>query len=260
MDRISFPLLLTQVEENSRMENQANRSVPLISVIVPAHNAGKFLAAAIDSIFAQDYRPIEVILVDDGSTDNTAAIAQSYPDVRYAYGEKQGSAVARNTALTLSSGEFIAFLDADDLWSPNKLTVQAKYLIEHPEVNCVNGKVGNFLEPQMACPAWVDSETLSHSTHAVQLGAILVRRSLFDTVGLFNPSYLQGEDLEWFFRIKEPHIPIISMEETVVLRRIHASNISHNQSTQAQMRLRMMKESLDRKRKLAQSATRGETQ
>jgi glycosyltransferase involved in cell wall biosynthesis len=112
----------------------------LVSVIVPAHNAEKFLAEALASILAQDYRPIEVIVVDDGSTDGTATIAQAYTDVRYVFQKKQGAAAARNAGLAICSGALIAFLDADDLWVPNKLSRQSAYLDEHPEAVCVSGK------------------------------------------------------------------------------------------------------------------------
>ena len=110
------------------MENGSTALPQLISVIVPVYNGEKFLGDALASIFAQDYRPIEVIVIDDGSTDRTRAIAQSYPEVQYSYQDKQGSAVARNTGIENSRGELIAFLDADDLWIYNKLFIQAAYI------------------------------------------------------------------------------------------------------------------------------------
>ena len=100
----------------------------------------------------------------------------------------------------------------------------------------------------MTCPPWIDSDSLLKSSDFIQLGAILVRRSLFETVGKFNSTYLQGQDLEWFFRVKESGIPVGYITDTVLLRRIHDKNISHNHSDQAKRRLRMLKESIDRKR------------
>jgi glycosyltransferase involved in cell wall biosynthesis len=223
----------------------------LVSVIVPAHNAEKFLADALASIFAQDYRPIEVIVVDDGSTDGTATIAQAYTDVRYVFQKKQGAAAARNAGLAICRGALIAFLDADDLWAPNKLSRQTAYLDGHPEAVCVSGKMRNFLEPETECPAWVEPGTLVKSVDVPSFCTILARRSLFEAVGSLNNRYLQGEDLEWFFRVKESGIQVHTINETVLLRRIHPGNISHNLKTQAQMLLRMLKESIDRKRAAA---------
>ena len=98
----------------------------MISVIVPAYNGEKYLARALESILAQDYRPIEIVVVDDGSTDNTASIARSYREVRYVYQAHQGLPAARNTGLANCTGELISFLDADDYWPPNKLQIQSR--------------------------------------------------------------------------------------------------------------------------------------
>ena len=230
------------------MEKDPTAVKPLISVIVPVHNGERYLGEALASIFAQDYRPIEVIVVDDGSTDSTCTIARSYHEVRYIYEEKQGSAVARNTGIDNSKGELIAFLDADDIWLPNKLSIQTAYMTKYPEAGYVYGRLKNFLEKGITCPTWVDPSSLLQASYAIQLGTILSRRSLFDTVGKFNPTYLQGQDTEWFLRVKESGIPMRRQTETVLLRRVHDSNISHDQSTVMQRRLRMLKESIDRKR------------
>jgi glycosyltransferase involved in cell wall biosynthesis len=230
------------------MEN-GSRAVPqLISVIVPVHNGERYLGEALASIFAQDYRPIEVIVVDDGSTDGTAAIARSFLDIRYFHEEKQGRAVAINTGIESSRGEYIAFLDADDIWLPDVLSIQIEYLVKHPETGGVCGRMRNFLDPGAICPSWIDPDTLLRPTDFYSTCTMLARRSLFEAVGNFNPTYKQGQDLEWFFRVKESGIPIGNIPDTVLLRRIHENNISHNQNGSVQARLRMLKESIERKR------------
>jgi len=226
----------------------------LISVIVPVHNGEKFLGDALASIFAQDYRPIEVIVVDDGSTDGSGAIARSYPEIRYFYEERQGSAVARNTGIENSRGELIAFLDADDIWLPNKLSIQAAYLDKHREIGYVCGRMKNFLEPGITCPPWVEPDTLLQFYDDMSLCTTLVRRSLFNAVGKLNPLYLQGEDTEWFIRVKESGIPVSRLGDKVLLRRMHDGNISHDQSTVMHRKFRMLKESIDRKREAQRSA------
>jgi len=230
------------------MKNGSASAFQLISVIVPVHNGEKFLGDALTSIFAQDYRPIEVIVVDDGSTDSSGAIARSYPEVRYFHEERQGSAVARNTGIDNSRGELIAFLDADDRWFPNNLSIQTAHIMKHPEVGYVCGRMKNYLDPGMTCPAWIEPDELLQASDAIQLGTVLARHSLFDAVGKFNPTYLQGQDLEWFLRVKESGIPVGNITDTVLLRRIHDNNISHNQNGSIQARLRMLKESIERKR------------
>ena len=93
---------------------------PLVSVIIPVHNGGRHLRAALESVFAQTYRPFEVIVVDDGSVDDGGVIAQSFPDVRYIHQGNQGVAAARNNGIEAAHGEFFAFLDQDDLWTAEK--------------------------------------------------------------------------------------------------------------------------------------------
>src|SRR5213078_156464 len=107
---------------------------PLVSVIIPVYNGARYLRAALESVFAQTYRPIEVIVVDDGSGDDSGVIAQSFPDVHFIHQENQGVAAARNHGFDAARGEFIAFLDQDDLWTPEKLKVQVNYLLNHPDV------------------------------------------------------------------------------------------------------------------------------
>ena len=117
----------------------------LISVIVPAYQREKHLGATLRSILAQGYRPLEIVVVDDGSTDKTAAVAQSYPQVRYIFQNNQGPHVARNTGLDNCNGELIAFLDADDLWPSDKLEKQFDFLTKNPEVACVLGRMKNSI-------------------------------------------------------------------------------------------------------------------
>jgi glycosyltransferase involved in cell wall biosynthesis len=111
--------------------------MPMFSVITPTYNCGAFVEQAIDSVLAQTFEDYEIIVLDDGSTDNTREILQRYssqPKVRYLYQENRGLAAARNAAIRASNGRYLALLDADDLWTPEKLAVQARYLEQHPNV------------------------------------------------------------------------------------------------------------------------------
>src|SRR5437763_10476780 len=96
-------------------------AAPLVSVVIPSWNRAGLLPDALDSVFAQEYSPLQVIVIDDGSTDDTMALAARYPSVDFFYQEHQGSAAARNTGVDRARGQYVAFLDSDDVWLPGKL-------------------------------------------------------------------------------------------------------------------------------------------
>jgi len=226
----------------------------LISVIVPAYNREKYLAKTLDSIFAQDYRPIEVVVVDDGSTDGTASIARLYPEVRYFYQPNLGPAVARNTGLAECTGELISFLDADDYWVEHVLRIQSDYLATRPELGSIMGKVWNFLDAGATLPNWISEDMMTEEGGGWNLGASLTHRWVFERVGHFNTAYQHGEDLDWFARAREAGIPIYLMPTVLLRRRIHKDNLSKDQNLSARERVRILKAHLDRKRsKVAES-------
>ena len=220
----------------------------LISVVVPAYNAEKYLAETLDSIRGQDYQPHEVLVVDDGSTDNTAAIAKSYPEVRYIWQCNQGLATARNTGLANAVGELISFLDADDIWLSGRSRIEVEYLDAHPEAGCVMARMRNFLQPGVAQPLWATNEMLHEDFEAYQIGALLAQRWVFEQVGNFNAEYVSASETDWFMRLKEAGITMGILSEVLVRRRIHANNMSANHTLRAQSRLRILKASIDRKR------------
>ena len=151
---------------------------PLVSVIVPAYNAAAYLREALESVFAQDWRPFEVIVVDDASEDETPAIARSFDGVRYIRQEHGGAAAARNTALEVSEGAFVANFDADDLLPPNRLSVQARYLIEHPNVGCVLGR-----QEWMNPPEWFTRDPVYGDLDGIPLSSAMFRREVLHDLG-----------------------------------------------------------------------------
>jgi glycosyltransferase involved in cell wall biosynthesis len=220
----------------------------LISVIVPAYQREKHLGATLGSIVAQSYRPLEIVVVDDGSTDRTSAVAQSYPHVRYVHQNNQGPPAARNTGLANSNGEFIAFLDADDLWPAGKLQKQFDFLTSNPGTFCVLGKMKNFLDDEIDLPSWVPASAMSDDADALSLGASLIRRESFSRIGGFDTNCWYGDDLDWFIRLREAGLHMAVMKEVQLLRRIHLDNISRNQSKLAKQYLRIIKAHIDRRR------------
>lgn len=219
----------------------------LVSVIIPVFNGEKYLASAIESVFSQTYSPLELIVVDDGSTDESGAIAKQYKDIHYIYQSHQGVSVARNTGLAAANGAFIAFLDADDMWLSPKLQIQIDYLLEHPAVMYVITKIHNFLEPGTDIPPPVLQSIVKNEQ--IQLSSIVARKAVFDRIGGFNPLYQVTEDFEWITRTKDAGISMVILPEVLSHRRIHDSNISITQRPVCKaMRMRAIKESVGRRR------------
>ena len=194
----------------------------LVSVVIPAYNVGPHIAEAIDSVLAQDYPQIELIVVDDGSKDDTAdVVATRYPQATLIRKANGGAATARNAGIREAHGEFIAFLDADDIWLPGKLSAQVAYFRAHPEVgmNCtgfaqwVSDENGVFPDPLTVIPEQgglavdaIDAELSGWIYHKLLLRnfvwttVVMMRRSLIDKVGLYDESYRLGQDYDYFLR------------------------------------------------------------
>ncbi len=177
-------------------------SASLVSVIIPVFNGKRFLAEAIQSVLDQSYGPLEVIVVDDGSSDGSAAVARSFPGVRVIEQEHAGPGAARNRAVVASSGEFLAFLDADDVMPADKLERQVGYLNDHPAVGCVLGRQELFGYDR-APPALAMSPPMGRHPELLARGSVqplslVARRSVFDAIGNFSTGF--GEDIDWLCR------------------------------------------------------------
>jgi glycosyltransferase involved in cell wall biosynthesis len=221
---------------------------PLVSVIIPVYNGTRYLRAALESVFAQTYRPFEVIVVDDGSVDDSGAIAQSFPDVRYIHQANQGVAAARNHGIDAARGEFFAFLDQDDLWTPEKLKFQMAHLLKDPDLGYTLTQLQFFLEPGETLPAWFRKELLSTVHTGWVLGTLVVRRTAFEKVGNFATGYFAANDSDWFFRAKAAGIPMAVVPELLLLKRIHGANESAKAKEILSELRKVVKSSLDRQR------------
>jgi len=223
---------------------------PLINCIVPVFNGEKYLAEALESIFQQTYRPIEIIIADDGSTDATAAVAASYGDrIRYVRQDNAGAPAARNLGLSIAQGEFAAFLDADDLWHPEKLQRQIARFEARPEIDLSITSIQNFWIPELKGEAErYRNHRLSAPVPGYVAATLLARRALFDRVGLFNLKFRHGDAQEWFLRTAEQGAVIDLLSDVLVYRRFHRTNTSRNVSSAFDDHLKILKASLDRRR------------
>jgi glycosyltransferase involved in cell wall biosynthesis len=219
-----------------------------VSVIVPIYNGDRYLDDALRSIIEQNYRPVEIIVVDDGSTDDSAVIAQSYKEVRYVHQINQGPSAARNKGIEAARGELIAFLDADDIWMPNKLAIQVNYLREHPEVEFVVAHRRMLVEEGIEKPPWYREDIFEKNRVCLGPSAMLARRNLFEEVGRYDPKYRTGEIAEWLTRVKGRGVNYVILPETLLTLRVHGGNLTYQLDEMRSNILTALKASLDRQR------------
>ncbi len=211
-----------------------------ISVVMPVFNGARWLPESIASIQRQSQADLEFIVVDDGSTDDTAAVVRRCaPAARYFRQENQGQAAARNAGLRQARGALIAFLDHDDAWPEGSLAARVQALKDTPTALYVMGRT-RFLELTPPEP-WVSPN----------LGAGLFRRAVFERVGMFNEACRLAEDVEWFFRLRELALPAITLEFETLLYRRGTGGVTHARTWRDPEMLRTVRDSLARRRAAA---------
>ena len=220
---------------------------PLVSAIIPVYNGERFLPDALDSVMGQAHRPLEIIVVDDGSTDRTAEIVGRYPEARSIYQDNQGPASARNTGLRAAEGKFMGLLDADDLWSEDKLAVQMPCFVADPSLQIVMGHTQILLQTE-STDHRVVFEEYATPWLAPQVGCTLFRKEMLDRVGFFPTELQYGEDLDWFLRISEQRISRKVVPEVTLYYRWHGDNLCRGKSVRELGYTRAIKRSLDRRR------------
>lgn len=189
---------------------------PLVSVIIPVFNGESFIAAAIESVLAQDYRPLELIVVDDGSTDKTRDIVRQIPLATLLEQPHQGAGAARNAGVQASKGEFIAFLDADDLWTARKLSRQMKVLANDAKLEAAFGHVAEFDHG--------NGDTNRRVLPGPMPGTMLIRRTAFERIGWFDNDPRALEGVDWYLRASEKLLRTLMLPDVLYRRRVHGRN------------------------------------
>lgn len=221
--------------------------MPKISIIIPAYNAAAYVADAVHSALAQTWLDKEVIVVDDGSTDASAAIAGSIPGVTCLRQANAGVSRARNHGVRHSSGELVAFLDADDVWLPDKLEAQVRLFKNYPDCDLV---CANFVEvPGSQVPTrWPDNGKClsSHScTSALEssfldpffgTSTVIVRRTAFDRVGGFDEKLPYAEDIDFFLRVLI-ECPVVAKIDTIMVYKREVEGSLSQDSTAGYVKL-----------------------
>jgi len=220
-----------------------------VSVIIPVYNGESYLAEAVESILRQNHELLEIIIVDDGSTDNTAkVVAGLRGNVRYVHQSNSGPSAARNRGLKMTQGDLIGFLDADDLWGKNKLKIQIGHFEKNPSLEIVLGYLQKMqmVSEDKDTPKFKEWDQPIMNMH---LGSGLFRKSVFDKVGYLDESLDYCEDWDWFMKAKEMNVPIMVHNEVAYYYRRHDKNITNDTEKNSSFALKMLRQSLNRRRK-----------
>lgn len=218
----------------------------LVSVVMPLYNAEKFVIEALDSIKAQqgDFR-FEVILVHGPSTDTTRMLTQAHDPAYIHLDElRLSDGIARNTGVRAATGEFLAFLDGDDYWTPEKTLKQVAALQESPSLEAVFGHAVEFHEPGQPGQPRVMGQPIP----AYVPGSLLLRREAFLRIGLYDETYKIGSVTSWFLHAQEKKLRYITLPEVVIYRRIHENNLGRREKARQHEYVRAIKAALDRRR------------
>lgn len=218
-----------------------------VSVVIPTYNRAKTLKEAIDSVLSQRYDDLELIVVDDGSTDETKEIISLYlPNLNYLYQEHRGVSAARNRGVTHARGDYFAFLDSDDLWLPDKLCLQMKFMEAHPkalicyteEIWIRKGVRVNPMKKHKKYSGMIFKHCLPLCS--ISPSSVLIARSLIDEVGEFDEEFEVCEDYDLWLRISARY-PVHLIETPLIIKRGgHADQLSKKMSGQDRFRIRAL--------------------
>lgn len=222
-----------------------------VSVILIVRNGARFIHQALEGVCRSSLQPLEIIVVDGKSSDETVAIARTFPLVRVLQQTTSGIANAYNEGLQQAKGEYIAFISHDDLWLAGKLEKQIGYLTNHPETDAVLCHVEHFLEEGMECPPGFRPELLGASRPGWMMEALVARAEVFTQVGGFDPSFAVGEDSDWFARALDSGVKLVVLPELLVRKRIYGGNATLNSTQTNPLLLKALRSSIQRKRREA---------
>jgi len=231
--------------------HQRSADARSVSVIVVVKDGARFIGQALASIGLSRVEPLEILVIDGGSTDDTVAIAASTPGVTVIPQASRGISGAYNEGVERSAGRVLAFLSADDLWRPGKLERHLEALDADPGLLISVSLVEHFLEPGSCRPKGFRRELLDEARPGLLMEALVVRRQAFDIVGPFDGRYSTAEDTDWFARAKDAGLKIGLIPEVLVRKRVHGANASLVDPRGHQNRLRLLRASIARKRAAA---------
>ncbi len=227
---------------------------PLVSVLMTVYNNGPYVAEAIESALGQTHGAVEVVVVDDGSDDESWAEVQRFPQVKAVRQERGGIGAARNAAVALATGEFFTFLDADDRFPPDKLDKQLAAFAEDPELQVVYGYVREFVSPDISPEDAARIRPAVDYNESHLSGVMLIRRSAFEQVGPWTVGLKVGTGVDWYARSQEKNLRTLLLPDVLLERRLHLSNNGLRQADNRIQYASILKAALDRRRAAAAAA------
>ncbi len=202
---------------------------PFVSAILPAYNGATYLTEAIESVLHQTYSEIELIVVNDGSTDDSAKIIQSYPGIIYIQQSNQGVPFARNAGVEVAQGEFLCFIDQDDVWLPEKTRLQVDAHKRNPDIGYSITTQVFYLSSGVERPGWCPEEWLDRPIAGFSPSTLMIKRTLFNEMKQFDTNFPVGSDTDLFFRLKDNRVPFYQLQQILVRKRVHLTNQSATQ-------------------------------
>lgn len=207
---------------------------PLVSVIIPTYNYARFVVQAVESALKQTYKNVEIIVIDDGSTDDTPQRLEPFFNrIRYIQQRNQGLAASRNNGIDLATGELVAFLDSDDYWHPRKLELQVAYLAENPDVGLIAAR--HRSDPRDPWPELSSERTTGALRFTLKQlvlrtrfnpSGVVARKACLDAIGQFDPALPGTEDRDLWIRAAD-RFGVAMLDATLWHYRVHGTNMSN---------------------------------
>lgn len=223
-----------------------------VSVIIPVRDGEPYLAETLRSVLAQRPRPQHVIVVDDGSTDGSAELAESFgAPVEVIRQSPAGPATAVNRGVASARGEYLAWVDADDLWPDGSLSTRLSAFEDDPSLDAVFGRVSHFHSPELTAHERRSLRLPEPDQPARLRGTLLIRTASWHSVGQMDERWLVAQFVDWWARAEEAGLTDSIIDSTVLLRRLHKSNLSARHADRHGEYAQTVKAALDRRRERA---------
>lgn len=227
-----------------------NDGRPLVSVVIPAFNAARYIRQALDSVFGQTYEPIEIVVVDDGSDDETANVLRDIEGrITYTRQVHLGIGAARNHGVRLARGSLLSFLYADDLFTPDKTRLQVGRLLAQPDLDLVFGHVEEFVSAELTDPERLGLAPRQGTHPGLFAQGMLVRRDTFNRVGPFVEGLGSAEFIDWYSRAVDGGLRIAVQPDLVFRRRLHLHNTTRRDGRDGHDVVHVIKAAIDRRRR-----------
>jgi glycosyltransferase involved in cell wall biosynthesis len=220
-----------------------------VGVVIPVRDGERYLVETLESVLTQTCPPEDVVVIDDGSRDKTAGVAERYaPQVRCVSQLPQGIGAARNRGVAEVHGDLLAFLDGDDLWPADRLERQLDAFSGDPSPDLVFGHIEQFVSPDLDTAASAELRCPDAPQPAFLANTMLVPRTVWEQVGPFSTTVIRSEFLDWFLRARELGLREAMIPDVVLRRRLHAANHGRVMHDSAGEYARILKHALDRRR------------